>query len=436
VRPDSGGLPPFTPPRWLLVPGLAVFAVSAAAVLLVSFRNLDPYDLRVYLMGGEAWRHGLPVYDQTVSSQWGVGYFTYPPATLVAFGPLSTLPLGAVHAIMAVAGVLSLAAVAWLVLRSLGCRLGAGATGLVLAITGGALWLQPVYDSLQQGQINLILMLLVVADLALAGSRRWPTGVGIGVATAVKMTPGIFIIYLLLTRRFRAAAVAAGTTAAATAVGLAAAPGDSVRFWFRGTFFDAARVAMPLTPDADQSIHGMALRVFGAERGAFAWLLLAAIVAVIGLWTAVALSRTLTPMAGGLVCAITGLLISPLTWGEHWVWIVSVVMVLAYFAWRYRDRSPFLLPAVGIIAAVPFLMWPLPTNANGGVAPASILGPTHHLWEDKFSRNPVVGLADSAYVLVGIALLILAVWAVRRSRRVGEPIPPAAEPAMTSVSAR
>src|SRR5581483_12201814 len=60
-------------------------------------------------------------------------------------------------------------------------------------------WLQPVRETLTFGQINLVLALLVLADLlvlAPRGSRL--TGVGIGLAAAIKLTPAVFILYLLV----------------------------------------------------------------------------------------------------------------------------------------------------------------------------------------------------------------------------------------------
>jgi alpha-1,2-mannosyltransferase len=430
----------FSPPRWLFVPGLAIFGVSAAAVLLIGRAvGFDPYDLGVYLMGGDTWRHGLPVYDQSVTSQWGQGYFTYPPATLLVFGPLSALPPGVVHAIMAGAGVLSIGAVVWLVLRALGARPGAGLIGLVLGVTGAALWLQPVYDSLQQGQINPMLMLLVVADLAARDRHRWTNGIGIGIATAAKITPGIFIVYLLITRRFRAAATAAATWAAVTAAGFVAAPGDSAQFWLHGTFFDSERVSMPLTPASvyNQSLHGAALRLLGTSGGTVVWAVVALVVGVAGMWAAAVIARAYAYIAGGLVAAVTGLLISPLSWHEHWIWIVPVVVVLAYAVWPARDRSPFLLPALPVLAGIGFLMWPLPGNADRDLVPASILSPAHHLWEGEGNHNPVVALAASAYVLVGLALLALAAgtaWRVRRTSP-GVPQSRSAEPTVAAGSA-
>src|SRR5438094_690100 len=76
---------------------------------------------------------------------------------------------------------------------------------VLLVLSGLALWLQPVHDSLDQGQVNLLIMLLVIAGFSLGGRAAGPL---IGIAAAIKLTPAIFIVYLLLIRRIRDAVTA------------------------------------------------------------------------------------------------------------------------------------------------------------------------------------------------------------------------------------
>ena len=97
-----------------------------------------------------------------------------------------------------------------------------GRLGATLGLGAVALWLEPVRQTLSFGQVNLLLMLLIVADLCLPDSRWWK-GVGVGLAAGFKLTPLIFIPYLLLTRRFRAAAVAPAIFALTIAVSVVAA---------------------------------------------------------------------------------------------------------------------------------------------------------------------------------------------------------------------
>lgn len=153
-------------PWWLVFPGAVLFAGSLAAFLALA--KIGGYDFSVYLLGGEAFRSGQPVYDQQIHSQWGAGYFTYPPVTLLLFGPMSTLPYAVAYVIMFALEIGILLAVAGLTLRLLGYPYGAGSAGAALAAAAAALWLQPIFDSVHEGKLELMLMALVLADFALA----------------------------------------------------------------------------------------------------------------------------------------------------------------------------------------------------------------------------------------------------------------------------
>jgi alpha-1,2-mannosyltransferase len=414
IRTEAG--PSKAAPAWMFSSGLAIFAVSLAAYAsLVRVLGVGGYDLTVYLMGGTAFRAGEPVYDRIVTSSFGVGYFTYPPVTLLAFGPLSLLPPGVVHGLMVALNLVVLLGVVWLALRLLGYRASRGLVGLALGIGGVALWLQPVYDTIGQGQVNLLLVAAVLTDVALDKRRRWPTGVLIGMAAAVKIVPGIFILYLLVTGRFRAAGTATATAAGLTLLGFLVARRDSVQFWLHGTFADAARVAMPLTPDSvfNQSLRGAAVRLAGAGLGTAIWVVLATAIAVIGLSLAAVAERTQGPLPGVLAAAVTGLLVAPLTWHEHWVWVVPVLVLLLDLAHRTVRHSPQVAGLLPFLL-VPFLMWPLPI-APGQVGPASILSPARNLWHDKGIHNPVVGLLGTAYVTVGLILILGGAFVLSRA---------------------
>jgi alpha-1,2-mannosyltransferase len=93
-----------------------------------------------------------------------------------------------------------------------------------------ALLLEPIRSTLTYGQINALLMALVAFD-CLTRAPRWPRGILVGIAAAVKLTPAVFLLFFLLRRDLRSAARAGLSFAACTGAGFALAPHDSLRYW-------------------------------------------------------------------------------------------------------------------------------------------------------------------------------------------------------------
>ncbi len=203
-------------------------------------------------------------------------------------------------------------------------------------------------SNLGLGQINLLLMVAIIWDLRpsaadLAAIRAsgspvrpnwsdavaspWWTGIATGVAAGIKLTPLIFIPYLLVTRRFRQAAVATAAFAATVGIGYAVMPGASAAYWQSGLLDRAngtpkANVEFFFASAWNQSLRGFLSRLLQhAQLAAGPWLIAAALTLVIGLVCATWLHRDGYPMLGVLTCALTGLLISPISWLHHWVWV-------------------------------------------------------------------------------------------------------------------
>jgi alpha-1,2-mannosyltransferase len=171
----------------------------------------------------------------------------------------------------------------------------------------------------------LVIAALVLGDVvALRRGHRW-AGVGIGLATAIKVTPGLFLVYLAVTRRWRAAAVAAGTFVVTVLVGFVVDP--SVRYWTR-TLWQTGRVGPPTDPN-DQSLLGLLARLAapGAPSSAL-WLALAGLALVVGIARAALLHRRGDDLAGVTVTGLTACLISPISWIHHLYWVVPAVVVL------------------------------------------------------------------------------------------------------------
>ncbi|WP_405966730.1 glycosyltransferase 87 family protein [Streptomyces sp. NBC_00015] len=304
--------------RLLLLLALAVVVtVFTATVPLLR----DWFDLRVYYGTVNSWIHdGGRVYDYRVP---GTPYgFTYPPFAAVVMLPMALVGL---RTAIVTTLLLDLAALAFAVRVCVGPRwrrygwYGAGLAACALAL------FEPLRDTLSFGQVNLLLLALVLADAGLlaSGRSRW-AGVGIGLAAAVKLTPALFIGLLLVARRWRAAAVATGVAAAATALAALVAP-DASRFYWTRALWDTTRVGR-LDYVSNQSLQGVLARLGVESRAVWAVLVLAALG-----WWAWRARRAAAARDWQAAFALTGLtacLVSPVTWVHHLVWLLPSFAVL------------------------------------------------------------------------------------------------------------
>ncbi|MGI8449611.1 MAG: glycosyltransferase 87 family protein, partial [Streptosporangiaceae bacterium] len=329
----------------LAVAGIIAFVVVLGCYLAYGAIHpyqwtLDPVDLGVYRSGGLIVRHVRPWYNPHLAAPlygWP-GYgglhlkFTYTPFAAVAFALVSFIPWRVLPDISVVVNIAALLAALWFTFGWLGCRRGLTRLGATLLTAAAVLWTEPVLRTIYLGQVNLVLMALIIWDLGQpdtrrSGASRWWKGAGVGVAAGIKLVPLIFIPYLLLTRRFRAAAVACAAFAATAAAGFVVAPADSARWWLGGLFFQGGRTGF-VGWEGNQSLRALLTRLAGSVAGAGpVWLAVALVTAAAGLACAALLDRAGHPLPGLLACALTGLLVSPSSWDHHWVWIVPGVAV-------------------------------------------------------------------------------------------------------------
>jgi len=440
-------------PRWLLPAGAALLAVALAAWVADLATHLSYMaamrDLVVYRDGGLIVRHVSPAYDAHRASplydwvgQHGV-QFTYPPFAAVLFSVASVLSWTAMRWAMTLASLAALGLSLWLVFGALGYRESkAIRLGATLGVSALALATEPVQQTLSLGQVNLLLMLLIVADLLTGGAltpggrTRWWHGIGIGIAAGVKLTPLIFIPYLLLIRRYRQAATASGVFAATAALGYAILPGDSGTYWAHGLFLKANRIVF-LGTRGNQSLRGILTRLAGSvSAGQVPWLAAAVVVAVAGLAAAALLYRARQPVPAMLACALTGLLISPLSWDHHWVWVAPGLALLAHLgavARRRAARAAWWAAGGGLFGV--FASWPQLWNLGqsgltpaglGWYAPGTYFATGSEPWYHEFHWHGLQLLAGNSAVLAGLACLAaLAVAAVRclGRERQGKPGP-------------
>lgn len=344
-------------------------------------------DLDVYRLGAEMWLTGGNLYDRLPPTSFGNHLpFTYPPIAAVLFTPFTRVPPVVASAALTLLSIAVLALVVVVVLRSLDVR---PTYVLVAALLPAALLLEPVRTTLYFGQVNILLMGLVILD-CLVVKTRWPRGVLVGLAAAVKLTPAAFVLFFLLRGDRRAAVTAAVSFVCVTAVGFLCNPKGSVTYW-TSVVFNTNRIGK-VTQESNESINGLLSRV-GVERG-LPWLLLVCGAIAFGV---MAVRRAVHPVDALGLNAFVVLLISPVSWSHHWVWCVPVLLAAGATAWRTRT-------------------WQAMALAAGGVA-VFLLSP-HWWWDADDGWTPFTLTVGNAYVWCAVGVLV---WrsADRQLRRPG-----------------
>ena len=371
--------------------GLAVLAAYLLPGLSDPGARWPLWDARVYWWGGLQAARGAPLY-----ASGGPFNFTYPPFAASLFRLGAAAPEGWLAAVITAGSVVALVALCWQALGAAGVR---RRPETVFAVAALALLTWPVDYTLHLGEIDLIVAALVGADLlARRDGSRWQ-GIATGLAAGIKLTPLIFVVYLLLTRRVRAAVTAGATFAATIVLGLVLLPAQSRAFWLGGTFGNPSRVGNPANP-SDQSLSGAIARLAGSLDGVRGWWLAAALLTgLAGIAVAAWAHRRGHRLAGVVCCAVTGLLVSPFSWTHHWVWAVPLLIGLVTTAWRRRSRAWGLVAVVVAVAFSGFV--PLP-------------GPGR-------PPSPVLLLAGDLYVLCGLALLAGTALVLARESPVARP---------------
>lgn len=401
---------------WALPAAAAFFTVATAAYLgdvAHSRAMLSWYDLYVYNHAGLIAR-SLP--GRLYSWQLKPGIkFTYTPFAALVFAVGSLLPFAVLRWLMTAASIIAVTATAWLTLGGLGRR-GRDRTVLTLVVAAVALWTDPVQRALQLGQIELVMMALIVWDLC-QSDRRWWKGAGVGLAAAIKLVPLIFIPYLVLAGKLRQALVVSAAFAVATVIGFAFLPHASAKYWLTGYFLHAGNVG-DVGSLVNQSLYAMLARAAGSVRAATpVYLGVSVIVAALGLAGAALLHRSGRPVAGWVTCALTGLLVSPISWDHHWVWTVPVLALLADAVARARGAARWAwLVLAGGVASV-FGGWPGHWTGPLAFVPHGLvgffIGP--HPQDEKYHLHGLQLVSWNLFVLAGLVMLAFAAAAAARA---------------------
>lgn len=323
---------------------LALVVLALAPYLFTGDLATHRIDLGVYREGGASVLDGRRLYGPEFGRDLLPPLpFTYPPLAALLGTALVPLPARVADVAWTTASLAVVVAVLALSFRALLVRAGRRAGLVLLGLASAAVWTTPINDHLGFGQVNLFLLALVLADV-LPRQTRLPRGVLVGLATAIKLVPGIFVLHLVVTGRWRAA-----RTAVLTAVGLslltaAVLPADSRRFWTT-TLFDAGRIGD--NPFSNQSVRGALQRVVPEAAVGPCWLVLAGLVLVLGLRRARAAHLAGDPLLAVTLTGLTGVLVSPISWIHHLVWLLPALGLLVGDG---RDRRRVLMAAAAVVA--------------------------------------------------------------------------------------
>jgi alpha-1,2-mannosyltransferase len=455
---------------WAGAVAFAAVLASWLVFLVVSGRAgaLDMVDLTVYRDGGLIVRHVTPYYDPNDKYPlygWG-GYsalalkFTYTPFAAIAFALVSFIPWTPLEALSVIVNIGCLLAALWFTFYGLGYTNRRVRLGVVLLAAALTFWLQPVVRTIYLGQINLILMAAIMWDLTQPdytknGKYRWWKGVATGIAAGIKLTPLIFVPYLLVTRKWREAAGCAGGFLGTVVIGFIVLPHDSSKWWLHGMVFSDGNRTGFTGWAGNQSLRGLTTRLMGSiAAGTTAWILASVLAVIGGITAAYLLERAGYHVVAILATALTGLLVSPISWDHHWVWIALAVVVAAHYAISATRQGAkgtarwLWLAIAGMIFT--YAAWPdaLFTHARNlgkfslgllwlqkNTQPALFASKGDNPRYPEYHWHGFQLIWGNAYILGGLALLLfLLVIAFRvRKQAPQDPLVPANDPVPASV---
>jgi len=383
---------------WLLAAaalGHAVWPLFAHAAYRI--------DIDVYQMGGQAWLDGQPLYigphngDVLFHTPIVDLPFTYPPLAAVVFSPFAWLHMPAASVVITALTLLLLIASTVILLTGLdvwpSSKYLPGPAWLrrlwlaVVIVAPALIWLEPINSNFAFGQINVVLMTVVIVD-CVPQRTPWPRGLMLGLGIALKLTPAVFLLYFVLRRDHRAAWTALASFAGATALGFVLAWNDSWDYWTH-TVHHTNRIGEAAL-NTDQNIAGALARLgLGEHARVLLWLAACLLVLAATIWAMRRVLRAGEPILALICVALFGLVVSPVSWSHHWVWVLPAVLVTGVLAWRRRNVTLAVLAAAGVA----LMRW----------TPIDLL-PKHHETTAVWWRQ----LAGMSYVWWALALIIAA----------------------------
>lgn len=278
-------------------------------------------DLGVYRAGAQTVLDGERLYDAKLLGQMD---YTYTPFSIIGFIPFALMPMAAARVVWSAGILVALYLTIMISFRSLGRAVTWPLRAVAVALVAVMMLLEPVRTTIWYGQINVFLMVVILADL-LRGEDARLRGVATGFTAGIKLTPMLFAVYLLAIRKTRAAVGVVVGFAVSVLIGFAILPSTSWDYW-TNKLRDPDRVGTPQTP-GNQSIRGWLANLGETNTPSSAgWILLAVAGLALGLGAAVVAHRAGQELLALSVVGMTSCAVSPMAWGHHWVWFVPLLV--------------------------------------------------------------------------------------------------------------
>ena len=380
------------------VPAVAI--LGWLALLVPAYRSLVDesgrwvfkLDSFVYYEAVRQWLDGGDLYHWYANPPQSLWPFTYTPLAAWIISPLTRLSYQSATVLLVIATPLCTAVATHVVLRrsGVGPRTSHSLAPWIALI--GVIALEPFPKTMEYGQVNAILMALVAVDLlAIPGHSKW-RGALSGLAAAIKLTPAVAILVLLVRREWRAAATMVGSAVGLTVLAGLFAPTETRQF-FTWAMWDPGRAGFA-DYSGNQNLKGAIARALPESAWNPTWAV-CSLLTVVAAWF---LCRRLDRLreaddkAGDIgpiltlqvsVVMVLGLLISPISWSHHWVWCLPTLMSVGAVAWRWRSTVLGVAGVAGIAVFVLAMQWWFPEQNHveqGWPAWAKFVGSSYSWW--------------------------------------------------------
>ncbi|MCF8569205.1 glycosyltransferase 87 family protein [Gordonia sp. HY002] len=367
-------------------PALIGFVIAGALSLWLQYVIVPystPYwglfdnflDLDVYRAGAQVVLDGGDLYDAKLLGQMD---FTYAPFSMALFVPFALMSATTAHAVWTIGIFVALYFVIVLGFRSLGHDVTWRLRVIAASLVAASALLEPVRSTIWFGQINVFLMLLIVADLIRPEGSRL-RGLGAGLAAGIKLTPMLFVVYFAAVRQWKTVVGVIGGFVGSVLVGFIVLPAASWKFW-TDTVFDSDRVSSPQTV-GNQSIRGGIANVYSTDHpSTVIWIASAVVVLALVMTAAVLAHRRGQELLALSLVGMASCTVSPVSWGHHWVWFVPLLVVAVHHlidgAGRWRRGLIGALTVLGVLATAAWrthLAYPI-WYANRSVEEAYLTG--------------------------------------------------------------